>query len=155
MSGPVAVRAVTPSVAPPTLLLAAFAALAATPAAAQVAEPPVDCMADALAPGEIALCAEQGWQASQGDLDLAYGLALTAAEVLDEGRFVAGEQSGARAAELIEAGQADWTAHRDSHCAAEALLAPPGVERRALGLLCLERLNRLRIEQLAAFREAG
>ena len=130
---------------------AAALLLLAAPAAAQA---PVDCEADGLAPAEIAVCAEAAWEASEGDLDLAFGLAVTGAEVLDEDRFLAGEADGPRAAALIERGQSDWIAHRDSHCAAEALLEGPGPAREALGFLCLERLNRLRIAQLGAFGPA-
>nr|WP_238941259.1 lysozyme inhibitor LprI family protein [Jannaschia sp. Os4] len=102
-------------------------------------------------PAEIARCAEIAWTESEGALDLAYGLAVTAAEVLDETRFLAGEADEVRAAALVEAGQADWLAHRDSHCAAESLLVSPGMEREAVGRLCLARLNEARVAQLAVF----
>ena len=135
----------------PLALALAVTIGAALAGSAAAQEGPVDCEADALSPAEIAVCAEAAWTDSEGALDLAYGLAATGAEVLDETRFLQGEAEDLRAAELVESSQAEWLDYRDAHCAAEALLVPEGLEREAVLQLCLARLNEARAAQLAVF----
>ena len=139
-----------------TIRLICAIALAASPALGQTTlAPQIDCADPNLLPARIADCADMAWQEADEERDLAYRLALTQAQVIDEERALSNVDEPVGVEEALRQSQADWYAARDSACAAESLLSEAGPERRATGALCLERLTRIRIEELRILAEAG
>ena len=129
--------------------LAVLLALAG-PAGAQVLLPPgTDCEApDGYEVVET--CARAALEAADGELNLAYGLAMTEARVLTDTYALNGEPLGTPAEDLLRQAQRDWIAFRDAACAAEATLG--GSEWEGIvALECLTRLTLRRTEDLSRF----
>jgi uncharacterized protein YecT (DUF1311 family) len=137
-------------------VLLSAALLSAQAAAAQdVRGPQVDCMAEDLTQSEMTFCAGQAFEAADGDLNLAYGLAMTQARVMDEANALAGLETPMTTEEALRDAQRKWIAFRDAACSAEAMLAAGGTAQPMIGTLCMERLTRTRTEDLRLFGEVN
>ncbi|KIT16135.1 lysozyme inhibitor LprI family protein [Jannaschia aquimarina] len=132
--------------------LLGVALLIAAPAAGQGVLP-VDC-ADPDGIAEATDCAARQLQVSEDQLDLALGLALTRAEVLDQDWAAEGGAPGEVSVhDALDASQTDWIAYRDAACAAESLQFFERAEIDLALALCLARLTVRRGDDLAAFAE--
>jgi len=102
---------------------------------------------------ELTGCASQAYEAADGDLNLAWGMARDMAKRLDAS---ASEYGGPQDnfAILLDA-QRKWIAFRDAACDAEALLARGGTMQNQLFFDCLTRLTRARTEDLRYFGDAN
>lgn len=121
--------------------------LLAAPAAAQE----LDC-AETVTQIEMTYCAEQAWMAADGDLNLAWDLAMTQARQMqaalppDAPVDIPGD---------LRAAQRVWIDFRDLACAAESHMAWGGSMAPMLVYACRERLTRQRTEDLRLFGEVN
>jgi uncharacterized protein YecT (DUF1311 family) len=119
-----------------------FAALA-TPSVAQ------DCT-NPISQAEMNHCAYVAYQAADGDLNLAYRMAMDAARQMDQ-YLAPGEVTNTA---MLRDAQRAWIPFRDKACAAESNLARGGTMQPLLEANCLERLTRQRTENLRYFGES-
>lgn len=110
----------------------------------------VDC-AEPVSQFEMTACAAVLYEAADGDLNLAYGLAMAKAGDLDAD-LAADEVTGEA---MLRDAQRAWIAFRDLACAAESNLARGGTMQSQLLYICLERLTRQRTEDLRHFGEVN
>ena len=89
------------------------------------------------------------FEAADGDLNLAYRLAQDTAGRMD----VDLSQDQIPAKTILRDAQRAWIAFRDQACEAESLLARGGSMQNQLFYACLERLTRVRTEDLRYFGE--
>ena len=132
------------------LPLATVALLAAPAAQAQQ----IDCM-DPQNTNEATFCAEEAWIAADGELNLAYGLAITMAKRIDERAGLEDRVQDPPAEELLRDAQRKWIEFRDAACAAESQLAEGGTSLGLRTLTCLGRLTLRRTEDLVRFGETN
>jgi len=135
------------------ILALAFASPAAAQDVQEEQQPRVDCTApDGI--DEIGFCAGTALDVAEADMELAYRLALTRAEVLDgDWELRGGAPGGLILRDTIETSQAAWETHSEAHCAAFSLSE---AEEGQIGIalaLCLERQARLRESELRLFGE--
>lgn len=128
----------------PHLAPALAAALLIAPAAAQA----LDC-ANPQTQADMTQCVAMMYQAADGDLNLAYGMARDMARRID----AASGTNGPGAERGLRDAQRAWIAFRDLACETESLLAYGGSMQPMLRLSCLERLTRARTEDLRLFGE--
>ncbi|WP_298433041.1 lysozyme inhibitor LprI family protein [uncultured Jannaschia sp.] len=108
----------------------------------------LDCAADGLMPGEMVVCAQNGWAEADAVMDETYRLALVQAQVLDE---AAAAPEGVTAEDALRASQEVFLTYRDAACAAEALLVAGTRAEDLAGPLCLTRLTERRIADLTVY----
>ena len=100
---------------------------------------------------EMTVCAGQMYEAADGDLNLAWDIARSAAERMDE--YLA--EGEVPAVEILLDAQRAWLTYRDKTCEAESLLGRGGTIQSQLRLNCLERVTRARTEDLRYFGEVN
>ncbi|MEM9798280.1 MAG: lysozyme inhibitor LprI family protein [Pseudomonadota bacterium] len=128
-------------------VLAAVTAMLPLPLLAQSATP--DCAADTLDADEVEECVLIAQDLVEAELDELYRIALVRAAAWDEEAALTGETAFAPLRDLMAQSQADWTAHAESTCAVEGLLA--GDDTPVSVRLCYIRLAERRIEDLREF----
>lgn len=116
----------------------------ASPVAAQV----LDCP-DATSQAEMTGCAARAYEAADGDLNLAYKMAMERARSMDE--YL--QDGQVPAVEILRDAQRAWLPFRDQACEAESLMARGGTMQNMIFFMCLERLTRNRTEDLRIFGE--
>ena len=121
-----------------------LASLLSTPARAQT----LDCT-NPVTQVEMTGCAAKAFEAADGDLNLAYGLAVDMAVRLDE--YL--PEGAVPAKTILRDAQRAWIGFRDQACEAESLLARGGTMQNQLYYICLERLTRRRTGDLRYFGE--
>ncbi|WP_415403898.1 lysozyme inhibitor LprI family protein [Tateyamaria sp. SN3-11] len=99
---------------------------------------------------EMTGCAARAFEAADGDLNLAYGIAMDQARRLDS--YNAQEPSNEA---LMRDAQRKWIPFRDAACSAESTLARGGSMQSQLFLICMERLTRARTEDLRLYGEVN
>ena len=135
----------TPGNAASTAVLVAVAAYCVPGAHAQA----LDCT-NPVTQVEMTGCASLAFEAADGDLNLAYGIAMDQARRRDG----ATPQEPSNAA-LMRDAQRKWIPFRDAACSAESTLARGGSMQSQLFLICMERLTRARTEDLRLYGEAN
>ncbi|MGR3500875.1 lysozyme inhibitor LprI family protein [Pseudaestuariivita sp.] len=120
--------------------------LMATPAAAQT----LNC-ADPQTQVEMTGCAAEAYEAADEDLNLAWGMAIAQARILDQGLGA----DEVKTSVILRDAQRAWIPFRDKACEAESLLARGGSMQNMLFYICLERLTRARTEELRFFGEVN
>ncbi len=130
--------------------LSVTATLMALALAAPVAAQDVNC-ADPVTQYEMTACASLAFEAADGDLNLAWRMAMDMARHLDAA------QPGLEppTADILRDAQRKWIAFRDAACSAEATLARGGTMANQLFYMCLERLTRQRTEDLRLYGEVN
>ena len=118
----------------------------ASPLAAQ----DLDC-ANPMTQIEMTGCASRAFEAADGDLNLAYKLAMARASDMDT--YL--EEGQVPAKDILRNAQRAWIPFRDQACEAESLLARGGSMQNQIFFLCLERLTRTRTEDLRIFGEVN
>ncbi len=108
----------------------------------------VDCSAPEIQM-EMTYCAEKAWEAADGDLNHAYGIARRYMANLDAD--LPDDLKGA--ADTLRDAQRAWIAFRDKACEAEAYQARGGSMEPMLIYICFERMTRQRTEELRAMAE--
>lgn len=98
---------------------------------------------------EMTGCASQAYEAADGDLNLAWGMAMAHARRMDEVL----QNGEVPAVDILRGAQRAWIAFRDKACEAESLMARGGSMQNMLYFLCLERETRQRTEALRLFGE--
>ncbi|MEO0497696.1 MAG: lysozyme inhibitor LprI family protein [Pseudomonadota bacterium] len=93
---------------------------------------------------ETTNCYGQAHEAADADLNLAYKLAITAAKDVDNYT----SDTAPKAAIILRDAQRRWIAYRDEACDAEAAFWGGGTGASAAFLACLERLTRVREQDL-------
>jgi len=121
--------------------LAALALLLATPAHANCSDPQTQV--------EMTDCAQQAYQAADGDLNASYKLAVAAMRAWDAD--LPKVQRGAE--ESLRAAQRAWLPYRDATCTNEAYFYKGGTMEPMVQLNCLERITRQRSEELRTMAE--
>ena len=96
-------------------------------------------------------CAHQAWEAADGDLNLAYRLAMNAAKSMDE--FTPEWQE--KTSIVLRDAQRAWIPFRDKACELESHQARGGTMQPLIFWGCMEKLTRDRTEQLRAFGEVN
>ncbi len=109
----------------------------------------LDC-SNPLTQVEMTGCASLAYEAADGDLNLAYGLAMDQARRMDADLLL--DPSNVA---LMRDAQRKWIVFRDVACSAESTLARGGTMQNQLFLLCMERLTRARTEDLRYFGEVN
>ena len=94
-------------------------------------------------------CAHQAWEAADGDLNLAYRLAMEMAESIDEFTPDGEEKSST----MLRDAQRAWIPFRDKACEVQSHLARGGSLQPTIYWSCMEQLTRQRTEQLRVFGE--
>ena len=125
----------------------ALACLLALTTAAPLAAQSVDCD-DPADTAEINYCMERFYQESDAELNVAYALAMDQARRLDS--YDLREPSNVA---LMRDAQRKWITFRDAACEAESTLTRGGTMQTQLYLGCMERLSRLRAEDLQYYGE--
>lgn len=110
----------------------------------------VDCN-NAMTQSDMNFCAAQAWEAADGDLNLAYRLAIDRAKSMDEYLQASDEP----AAIILRDAQRLWIPFRDQACLLESLTARGGSMQPLIKYSCLERLTRQRTEDLRIFGETN
>ncbi len=102
---------------------------------------------------EMTLCARKFYRAAEEDLELAYDLALSRAESLDEGlrKTYGDEAPDPTAVDAVTRAQEAWNAYMDRACTAESYQVWGGSMAPVMVFACRERLTRQRIEDLRVF----
>lgn len=118
----------------------------ASPLAAQ----DLDC-ANPMTQIEMTGCAARAHEAADGDLNLAYKLAMARARDMDA--YL--EVGQIPAEDILRNAQRAWIPFRDQACEAESLLARGGSMQNQIFFMCLERLTRSRTEDLRIFGEVN
>ena len=114
--------------------LLALLAFVGTPALAQE----LDC-SNAVTQQQMNACAVQGYEAADGDLNLAYQLARSASKEMDQ--YLQGDETPG--AIMLRDAQRAWIKYRDLACAHEATLVRGGsmealISPSKLGILVIE-----------------
>ena len=125
--------------------IALFAVLA-SPAVAQS----IDCE-NAMTQFEMNHCAHQAYLYADEDLNLAYGLAMSAAKEMD--KYI--QPNEIPAATMLRDAQRAWITFRDKACEVESTIARGGSMQPLLYSSCLERETRARTESLRYFGEVN
>ncbi|WP_415919869.1 lysozyme inhibitor LprI family protein [Tateyamaria sp. SN6-1] len=99
---------------------------------------------------EMTFCAGQAYEAADGDLNLAYRMAMDQARALDSH-----DPQTPSNADLMRDAQRAWIPFRDAACSAESTLARGGSMQNQLFLMCMERLTRARTEDLRFYGEVN
>ncbi len=116
--------------------------------ASPVAVQALDCP-DATSQAEMTGCASRAYEAADGDLNLAYKLAMERARSMDE--YL--QDGQVPAVDILRDAQRAWLPFRDQACEAESLMARGGTMQNMIFFMCLERLTRNRTEDLRIFGE--
>ncbi len=116
----------------------------ASPVAAQA----LDCP-EATSQAEMTGCASRAYEAADGDLNLAYKMAMERARSMDE--YL--QDGQVPAVDILREAQRAWLPFRDQACEAESLMARGGTMQNMIFFMCLERLTRNRTEDLRIFGE--
>lgn len=98
---------------------------------------------------EMTGCAAKAYEAADGDLNLAYKIAVDRAKQMDT--YLPEGDVPARI--ILRDAQRAWLPFRDKACEAESLLARGGSMQNQIFYICLERLTRQRTEDLRLFGE--
>lgn len=110
----------------------------------------LDCT-EPVTQADMSQCARIMFEAADGDLNHAYGMAIDAAKQMDQ-NLGAGEVTNAA---MLRDAQRAWLPFRDKACAAESNLVRGGSMQPMMALSCLERLTRQRTEDLRYFSETN
>lgn len=94
-------------------------------------------------------CAHQAWQAADGDLNLAYKLAVAMAKSVNE--FLPADVEKTEI--TLRDAQRAWITYRDKACAVEASPNSGGSIQSFVISSCMERLTRRRADDLRLFGE--
>lgn len=100
---------------------------------------------------EMTGCAAQAFEAADGDLNLAWRIAMEQARRLDEVL----REGEVPAVDILRDAQRAWITFRDKGCEAESLMARGGTLQNQLYFICLERETRQRTEALRLFGEVN
>lgn len=96
-------------------------------------------------------CAHQAWKAADGDLNLAYKIAVAMAKSMNE--FLPPDAE--KTESTLRDAQRAWMTYRDKACAVEASPNSGGTILPLIIYSCMERLTRRRTEDLRRFGEVN